>query len=103
MPFQQAPGSEDANTACPHCREVEDIRHMTYDCMVAAYIRDTFFTEWWACTTDSKWVRRSTFESAFFNKNNTMAIAARTLNDIATSIYGRIDVTSYMAEISCHQ
>jgi hypothetical protein len=34
------------NTACPHSGEVEDIRHMTYDCMVAAYIRDIVFTEW---------------------------------------------------------
>jgi hypothetical protein len=37
---------KDANTACLHCREVEDIRHMTNDCMVAAYIRDIVFTEW---------------------------------------------------------
>jgi hypothetical protein len=29
---------KDANIACPHCGEVEDIRHITYDCMVAAYI-----------------------------------------------------------------
>jgi hypothetical protein len=58
---------------------------MTYNCRVAAYIRDIVFTECWACTTDSKWVIRSTFESAFFNENNTiMAVAARTLNDIAT-------------------
>jgi hypothetical protein len=35
---------KDANTACPHCGEVEDIRHMTYNCMVAAYIRDIVFT-----------------------------------------------------------
>jgi hypothetical protein len=76
---------KDANSACPHRGEIEDIRHMTYDCMVAAYIRDIVFTEWWARTTDSKWVMRSTFESAFFNKDNTtMAVAARTLNDIAT-------------------
>jgi hypothetical protein len=76
---------KDANSACPHRREIEDIRHMTYDCMVAAYIRDIVFTEWWALTTDSKWVMRSTFKSAFFNKDNTtMAVAARTLNDIAT-------------------
>jgi hypothetical protein len=85
-PFQQAPGLEARMpTQHAHCGEVEDIRHMTYDCMVAAYIRDIVFTEWWACTTDSKWVRRSMFESAFFNKNNTtMAVATRTLNDIAT-------------------
>jgi hypothetical protein len=58
---------------------------MIYDCMVAAYIRDIIFTEWCICTTDSKWVRRSTFKSSFFNKDNTtMAIAARTLNDITT-------------------
>jgi hypothetical protein len=53
--------------------------------MVAAYIRDIVFTEWWAHTMDSKCVRISTFESAFFNKDNTtLAVAARTLNDIAT-------------------
>jgi hypothetical protein len=53
--------------------------------MGAAYIRDIVFTEWWACTTDSRWVRRSTFESAFFNEDKTtIAVAARTLNDIAT-------------------
>jgi hypothetical protein len=76
---------KDANTACPHCGEVENIRHMTYDCMIAAYIRDIVFMEWWACTTDSKWVRRFTFKCAFFNKDNTtMAVAARTLSDIAT-------------------
>jgi hypothetical protein len=58
---------------------------MTYDCMVVAYIRDLVFIECWARTTDSKWVMRSTFESAFFNEDNTsMAVAARTLNDIAT-------------------
>jgi hypothetical protein len=95
----------DANTACPHCREVEDIRHMTYDCIVAAYIRDIVFMEWWACATDSKWVRRSTFESAFFNEDNTtLAVAARILNDIATFhiwkdrcnvLYGR-DITPSM-------
>jgi hypothetical protein len=45
-----------------------------------------------------------TFKSAFFNEDNTtMAVAARTLNDIATSIYRRIGATSYMAEISRHQ
>jgi hypothetical protein len=75
---------KDANSVCPYCGEIEDIRHMTYDCMVAAYIRDIIFMEWWACTTDSRWVMRSIFESAFFNKDNTLAVAARTLNDIAT-------------------
>jgi hypothetical protein len=71
---------KDANSACPHCGEIEDIRHMTYDCMVAANIRDIVFTEWWARTTDSKWVMRSTFNV----DNTTMAVAARTLKDIAT-------------------
>jgi hypothetical protein len=67
--------SKDANSACPHCGEIEVIRHMTYDCMVAAYIRYIV----------SKWVMRSTFESAIFNEDNTtMAVAARTLNDLAT-------------------
>jgi hypothetical protein len=75
---------------------------MTYDCIVAAYIREIVFTEWWACTTDSKWVMQPSFKDAFFNENNsTMAVAARTLNDIATYhiwkdrcniLYGR-DVT----------
>jgi hypothetical protein len=69
---------KDANSACPRCREIEDIRHMTYDCMVAAYIRDIVFTEWWAHTTDSKWVMRSTFESAFFNEDNTMECCQNT-------------------------
>jgi hypothetical protein len=58
---------------------------MIYDYMVAAYIGDIVFMEWWAHTTDSKWVMKSMFESTFFNKDNTtMAVAARTLNDIAT-------------------
>jgi hypothetical protein len=53
--------------------------------MVAAYIRDIVFTEWWAHTTDSKWVMRSVFEGAFFSEDNTtIAVATRTLNDITT-------------------
>jgi hypothetical protein len=76
---------KDASSACLHCGKTEDIRHMTYDCIVAAYIREIVFTEWWACTTDSKWVMQPSFENGFFNENNsTMAVAARTLNDIAT-------------------
>jgi hypothetical protein len=33
-----------ASLACPHCGKTEDIRHMTYDCIVAAYIREIVFT-----------------------------------------------------------
>jgi hypothetical protein len=62
--------------------------------MVAAYIRDIVFTEWWACTMDSKWVMRSIFESAFFNEDNTtITVAARTLNDMPLSTYGKIGAT----------
>jgi hypothetical protein len=65
-----------------------------------AYIREIVFTEWWARTTDSKWVMQP---SKVFNKNNsTMAVAARTLNDIAI-YHGKIGAMSYMAEMSCHQ
>jgi hypothetical protein len=76
---------KDASSACPHCGKTEDIRHMIYDCIVAAYIREIVFTEWWAYITDSKWVMQPFFKNAFFNENNsTMAVAAKTLNDIAT-------------------
>jgi hypothetical protein len=76
---------KDASSAYLHCRKTEDIRHMIYDCILAAYIRKIVFTEWWAHTTDSKWVMQPSFEDTFFNENNsTMAVAARTLNDIAT-------------------
>jgi hypothetical protein len=35
--------SKDANSVCPYYGEIDDIRHITYDCMVAAYIRDIVF------------------------------------------------------------
>jgi hypothetical protein len=93
---------KDASLAYLHCRKTEDIRHMTFDCIMAAYIRKIVFTEWWARTTDSKWVMQPSFKNTFFKENNsTMAVAARTLNDVATYhiwkdrcnvLYGR-DVT----------
>jgi hypothetical protein len=74
-----------AKTECLHCREPEDIRHMAFDCLVAKYIHKKVFKEWWACITDCSWVTHPTFKSCFFNKgDNTLEIAKRTLNDIAT-------------------
>jgi hypothetical protein len=74
-----------AKMECPHCGEPEDIRHMAFDCLVAKYIRKKVFKEWWAHTTDCSWVMHPTFKSCFFNKgDNTLEIAKRTLNDIAT-------------------
>jgi hypothetical protein len=58
---------------------------MAFDCLVAKYIRKKVFKEWWACTTDCSWVMHPMFKSCFFNKgDNTLEIAKRTLNDIAT-------------------
>jgi hypothetical protein len=46
---------KDACNRCPHCMEVEDIKHMAYDCCVAQYIRKKVFKERWFRTTESRW------------------------------------------------
>jgi hypothetical protein len=77
--------SKDACNRCPHCIEVEDIKHMAYDCCVAQYIRKKVFKEWWFCTTESRWYNHPTFEEAFFSEGtSTFEVLRRTLNDIAT-------------------
>jgi hypothetical protein len=54
--------------------------------------------EWWASTTDSKWVMQPSFEDAFFNENNsTMAVATRTLNDIAT--FGKLGAIAFTTKL----
>jgi hypothetical protein len=65
--------------------EVEDIKHMAYDCCVAQYIHKKVFKEWWFCTTESRWYNHPTFEEAFFSEGtSTFEVLRRTLNDIAT-------------------
>jgi hypothetical protein len=95
---------KDASSACPHCGKTEDIRHMTYDCIVAAYIREIVFTEWWACTTDSKWVMQPFFEDAFLTR--ITALWQELLGPSITlphTTFGKIGAMSYMAEMSHHQ
>jgi hypothetical protein len=48
--------------------EVEDIKHMAFDCIIAKNIRDMVFTEWWSRTTESWWLNHPKFEEAFFNE-----------------------------------
>jgi hypothetical protein len=61
----------------------EDITHMAYDCMVAEYIREAVFKEWWARTMDSTWSTTHSFRREFFFKGNSIIeVAKRTLNDI---------------------
>jgi hypothetical protein len=63
----------------------EDIRHMAYDCVVAEYIREAVFKEWWARTMDSTWSTTHSFRREFFFKGNSVIeVAKRTLNDITT-------------------
>jgi hypothetical protein len=65
--------------------EVEDIKHMAFDCIVAKNIHDMVFTEWWSRTTESWWLNHPKFEEAFFNEGtSTFEVLRRTLNDIAT-------------------
>jgi hypothetical protein len=74
---------KETDNRCPHCMEVEDIKHMAFDCIVAKNIRDMVFTEWWSRTTESWWLNHPKFEEAFFNEG-TFEVLRRTLNDIAT-------------------
>jgi hypothetical protein len=73
---------KDACNRCLYCMEVEDIKHMAYDCCVAQYIRKKVFKEWWFHTTESRWYNHPTFEEAFFSEGTS--VLRRTLNDIAT-------------------
>jgi hypothetical protein len=46
---------KETDNRCPYCMEVEDIKHMAFDCIVAKNIHDMVFTEWWSRTTESWW------------------------------------------------
>jgi hypothetical protein len=81
---------KETNNRCPHCMEVEDIKHMAFDGIVAKNIRDMVFMEWWTGTTESWWLNHPKFEEAFFNKGtSTFEVLRRTLNDIATYHFWR--------------
>jgi hypothetical protein len=75
---------KETNNRCPHCIEVEDIKHMAFDCIVAKNIRDMVFTEWLSYTIESWWLNHPKFEEAFFNEGTSTFEVLRTLNDIAT-------------------
>jgi hypothetical protein len=70
--------------------EVEDIKHMAFDCIVAKNICNVVFTEWWSHTTESWWLNHPKFEEAFFNEGtSTFEVLRRTLNEIATYQFWR--------------
>jgi hypothetical protein len=74
-----------AGTKCPHCYEEEDIHHMAFDCTTARYIRKIVFKEWCSRTRDHAGSHNHGFKEAFFFKgSDTLEVAKRTLNDIAT-------------------
>jgi hypothetical protein len=53
LPAGKRHRGKDANIACPYHGEVEDIRQVIYNCMVAAYIRDIVFIEWFDLLPES--------------------------------------------------
>jgi hypothetical protein len=76
---------KETDNRCPHCTEVEDIKHIAFDCTIAKNIRDMVFMEWWSHTTESWWLNHPKFEEAFFNEGtSTFEVLRRTLNDIVT-------------------
>jgi hypothetical protein len=83
LPVSTRLQGRDSTKICPHCGIEEDVRHMAYDCMVAEYIHEAVFKEWWARTMDSTWstthsFKRGCTEIPIPNSNNDIIVSEGT-------------------------